>query len=433
MATNSHLPSRGARRGAALVLASLAGAVLGLTLLGAGVDASYGTQGTVARVKPTERPTVQAAFQRQSYKPGQVARLVLFGKAPRSSVRIFRAGTERSRISARDLMLGTAVSAPMRVAAGARSVSVRIGAWPSGLYFARVDAAGDRVGFAPFVLRPSRLGVHEVAIVLPTLTWQAYNFRDDDADGDADSWYAQGTTARLGRPFENRGVPPHYKYYDQPFLRWLIQSDRNVDYLAQSDLETSSGAALASAYAAIVFPGHHEYVTEREYDAVEAYRDRGGNLMFLSANNFFYKVVERGGLMHRVAKWRDLGRPEAALVGVQYIGNDYGEHRGPWVVRNAGSGHWIFAGTGAKRGSSFSNAGIEIDHTASSSPRGTQGARRDPEPPGAWDDGADDLLRDERRCESLRGRRVLAGGLHSAASGRPLDFEPLVAAGNSRA
>ena len=51
-----------------------------------------------------------------------------------------------------------------------------------------------------------------------------------------------------------------------------------------------SAATLASAYDLIVFPGHHEYVTTREYDLVEGYRDLGGNLMFLSANNFFWRV-----------------------------------------------------------------------------------------------------------------------------------------------
>jgi hypothetical protein len=36
----------------------------------------------------------------------------------------------------------------------------------------------------------------------------------------------------------------------------------------------------------IIFPGHHEYVTKAEYDAVERYRDLGGNLAFLAAKNF---------------------------------------------------------------------------------------------------------------------------------------------------
>jgi hypothetical protein len=51
---------------------------------------------------------------------------------------------------------------------------------------------------------------------------------------------------------------------------------------AQADLEAAPSArALARAYDLVVFPGYHEYVTEREFGLVERYRDLGGNLMFL--------------------------------------------------------------------------------------------------------------------------------------------------------
>ena len=142
-----------------------------------------------------------------------------------------------------------------------------------------------------------------MAVVLPTLTWQAYNLRDGNRDGVGDSWYAcmgipsedcpTGNTVRLGRPFLNRGVPSRFRLYDLPFLRWLSRTHRDVDYLAQQDIERAGSAAdLAKAYDLIVFPGHHEYVTEREYDLVEGYRDLGGNLMFLSANNYFWQVEQ---------------------------------------------------------------------------------------------------------------------------------------------
>ena len=35
-------------------------------------------------------------------------------------------------------------------------------------------------------------------------------------------------------------------------------------------------------------------MTTHEYDVVTRYRDLGGNLMFLSANNFFWKVDKQG-------------------------------------------------------------------------------------------------------------------------------------------
>jgi hypothetical protein len=94
--------------------------------------------------------------------------------------------------------------------------------------------------------------------------------------------------------------------------------------------------------------------------------------MFLSANNFYREVVIRDGVMHRGLTWRELGRPEAALVGVEYLINDKGEHRGPYIVRSMRGVAWLFAGTRLRPGSRFGNAGIEIDKTASSSPPGTK-------------------------------------------------------------
>jgi hypothetical protein len=238
-------------------------------------------------------------------------------------LQVFRSGPERRQTRSNMTMNGVPVTPKSRIGsrpAGA-VVEVLVGAWPSGLYFARVQADGGRVGFAPFVVRPSRLGEHDVAVVLPTLTWQAYNRRDEDGDGMGDSWYADWsrTTVRLGRPHLNRGVPAAFRRYDLPFLRWLAQSRREVDVLAQSDLEAApSPRLLERAYRLIVFPGHHEYVTQREYDVIEGYRNLGGNLMFLSADNFYWRVVRRGRLMTKTKPWRRLGRPEASLIGVQY-------------------------------------------------------------------------------------------------------------------
>jgi hypothetical protein len=376
MATNSTTPKRGARRRimVSVLPAALAAAagVIHLVL----PTPTIGTDGTVSRLKPSTRPTVEAAFLDESYAPGQVARLLVTDRISGATLQVFRAGTEAKSIAPRDVMLGTPVTRPRIGGVRMQRVfTIRIGEWESGFYYARLRARGDRIGYAPFVLSPRRLGEHRVAVVLPTFTWQAYNFRDDDGDGDADTWYAgrDEKVARLGRPYEDRGVPPHYKHYDQPFLRWLFHTGRRADYLAQSDLHAlRSGDALARAYSLIIFPGHHEYVTASEYDAVERYRDLGGNLVFLSANNYFWRVDKRRSGIWRIKKWRDLGRPEASLIGVQYIGNDEGQARGAWLVRAAGASSWIFDGTGLGSGSGLSNGGIEIDKTAPSTPRGTR-------------------------------------------------------------
>ena len=104
--------------------------------------------------------------------------------------------------------------------------------------------ADGRLAFAPFVVRPRTIGEHRVAVILPTLTWQAYNFRDDDGDRASDTWYAdrRRRSLRLARPFRDRGVPLRFRSYDLPFLHWLAWNDKPVDYLAQADLERISDA-----------------------------------------------------------------------------------------------------------------------------------------------------------------------------------------------
>jgi len=380
---------------------------------GATAQLSIDAEGRDQRLVPTNRPTIEAAFPRESYAPGEVARLVIWTSGRRVSLQVFRAGTETESVRARDVMLGTPVT-PVRAVGTVtpgRAIRVRMGAWPSGLYFARLTGRGGKVGYSPFVLRPVRLGAAPVAVVLSTMTWQAYNFHDDDRNGTLDTWYAGAAHARLGRPFENRGVIPHYKHYEQPFVRWLVARDKPVDYLADADLDAASvtGVRLARLYRLIIFPGHHEYVTAHEFEAVAAYRNHGGNLMFLSANNFFWRTVKHGNLMTRTARWRKLDRPEAALVGVQYFANDRGRHQGPWVVSDAPATEWIFAGTGLRPGMGFARGGIEADATTSRSPRGTQVLARIPN---IFGDGRDAEM---SYYELPNGARVFAAGAFTLA------------------
>jgi hypothetical protein len=315
---------------------------------------------------------LEAAFPRESYAPRSTAELRLFTPTRLVALQLFRAGPERVSTRARDVMHGVAVDRRRWVGTrpAGTSFPLRIGNWPSGLYFARLVSKDGAVAYAPFVVRPRRLGAHRIAVVLPTQTWQAYNFRDDDGDGKADTWYAgNGNTARLGRPFLDRGVPPHYRHYDLPFLHWLSRTGKNVDVISDAELNAvASGSALASAYDLIVFEGHHEYVTDHEYAVVRRYRDLGGNLMFLFANDFFWRITIKHSVMTRTAKWRDLGNAEASLIGVQYRANDRGEKKGAWILRDTEATPWLVAGTRLRGGSRIGRGGIEIDARAAASP-----------------------------------------------------------------
>ena len=322
-----------------------------------------------------EAPGVVAAFAAASYAPGDDAVLLVRGRERGLHVAVVRAGLERRRARRDDVQQGAPVAGARIVARSTRRLSVPVGDWPSGMYFARLTATDGRVGFAPFVVRPRRLGTARVAVVLPTFTWQAYNFRDEDRDGSGDTWYADPGVHEVGlrRPFLDRGVPPHFRGYDAGFVHFLASSGRTVDMLADEDLNAvSSGDRLARLYDLVVFPGHEEYVTGHMFDVVERYRDLGGNLLFLSANNFFYRVERRGERLHGRTRWRDLGRPESALLGVQYV--DWNRDRWPnrdYVVVRAHRAPWLFAGTGLRNGGRFGRYGIEIDARTPASPRGT--------------------------------------------------------------
>jgi len=313
-------------------------------------------------------PPIEAAFQRQSYWAGQIAALRVYTRTPTLDLTIARADSVTPQDN---LMAGRTIEGPIPVKPRAL-LDVRIGSWPSGLYFARLDAAGGRAGFAPFVVRPRRFGTSRVAIVLPTNTWQAYNFRDSDHDGVGDTWYASARIDRVDvtRPFLDNGVPRTYRGYDAGFLDWFDRAPRVADFFTDADFDRGpSGARLARMYDLIVFPGHEEYVTEHEYDSTIAFRNAGGNLLFLSADNFFRRVLREGRWLVRAQRWRDVGRPESALVGAQYVNwfqNRFpnrplvvvGEHRAPW----------LFAGTGLHNGSAFGLYGIEVDAKTAASP-----------------------------------------------------------------
>jgi hypothetical protein len=315
--------------------------------------------------------SVQAAFGQRSYGPGQIAILHLRGRATSINVRFYRAGAGHV-----GPLQGLPVSASRTLRQPAQQIALTLGDWPSGLYYARVRTRATANWYAPFVMRPSRLGAHRVLVVMPTNTWQAYNFEDGD------SWYENSSvhTIDLERPYIDCGVPPHYRGYDRGFLRWLTLHRHEPDFVADDDIDRIARAdELARAYDLIVFPGHEEYVTPHEYDVIQRYRDLGGNLAFLSANDFFYKVIKHANDMDGRWRWRDLGRPEAELVGAQYVDWNHDRYPNqPFLITGVGNAPWLFRGTGFRDGDRFGKYGIEVDARTDASPPTTRVLARIP-------------------------------------------------------
>ena len=129
-----------------------------------------------------------------------------------------------------------------------------------------------------------------------------------------------------------------------------------------------------------MYPWHSEYVTAHEYSLIQRYRDLGGNLAFLSANNFYRRVDRHGDDLTLIDTWRDLGPPEATLVGEQYLDwfqNEYPNQ--PYLVTGMARAPWFFAGAGLHDGSRFGVYGIEIDATTKASPPGVRVLARIPD------------------------------------------------------
>jgi hypothetical protein len=332
------------------------------------------TSGLVVRILD-----VDVAFQQRSYPVGTQASASIATDARRVRVQFFGypgTGTPGEL----DQKTGASAMSPAVTLdwGGHRGAPHVVGfapseSWPSGLYFLRVTTSDGRVGYGPLVLRPRRLGEHHVAVVLPTNSWQAENLRDANGDGWGDSWGTDAalSTVDLRRAYLDSGLPERFRDGSGAVIEWLDRTEKKVDYLSDDDLAAVlSGDALRRAYELVVFAGSEEYVGGHAYDAVRRFRDLGGRLMFLSAANFHWRAERKGSTLRRVRPWRQLGKPEAALVGVQVTAS--GRRGGKaYVVRGAGAEPWVFAGTGLADGSTFGRFGTKIDATTRQSPAGT--------------------------------------------------------------
>jgi hypothetical protein len=205
--------------------------VMRLTIEGNGGRRVYGGR----RPETPERATapvvrvlgIEAAFSRRSYLPTEPMAMRVLADVPAFTLTFLRVGHGPDPSLRNDEMVGLEMGDPVRVDwTGKRStrqtISVQSGDWPSGLYAARLESDDGRVGFAAFILRAKMPSPRRVAVVLPTNTWQAYNLYDADGDGWGDTWYTCGKPpVLLDRPYRDRGVPPRFRRYDFPFLRFL--------------------------------------------------------------------------------------------------------------------------------------------------------------------------------------------------------------------
>ena len=355
---------------------------------------------------------VEATFRQRSALPGETVNLRVQTDAPWLRLTLLHCGPEDGPTNSNYEMRGVPVGTPQRIDLSGRrgrvtTVPVTLDVTASGLYAARLDGPSGHLGFAPIIVRPPA-PVQRVAIVLPTTTWQAYNYYDRNGDGFGDTWYSLWSQKRinLARPHLRRGVPERFRSYEVQFLHWLASRGHAVDTYADEDIELfPTPEALRAAYDLIIFPGHTEYVTQRLYDLTRGYRDLGGRLIFLSANNFFRHVKRTGDVARLVGEWRNEGKPESAVLGSQYLANDSGQRQEPFTVTGADVAPWLFAGTGLVERIAVRQVRDRDRRHDAELAAGTQVLARIPDLFGPGRSARDDVLRDGERSCGLLGRR----------------------------
>ena len=243
--------------------------------------------------------------------------------------------------------------------------------WRSGVYNARLY--DGRASFnLLFVVKAAQGYEANIALFASTNTWQAYN------DWGGASFYRCGipvcsggtysTLLTLDRPNPGASGSMHLAAGERFIIGWLEANGYNYSMLTDSDLHSDPTAL--QPFGTAIISTHSEYWSREMYDALQSFHDVGGNLLYLSGNGIYWKVtfqgrqmeVQKGGGVHeqtgeRGGLWRNLGRPEAALLGVRYDARHY-PNCGPYVVRAGQASSWIFAGTGLQDGNSFGASGL---------------------------------------------------------------------------
>lgn len=300
---------------------------------------------------------------------------------------------------------------------------------PSGVYAAQLTCANHGEDLVPFfVLPPKGKAVAKVAFLASTFTFLAYANSHHGYE-DALSEVCYGALLELGpaelflkerRDFgislydrHRDGSGACYSSWHRPILNtrpkralWNFNADLHViDWLHESGIEYdivsdehlhAEGLDLLRSYRCVITGTHPEYHTPEMLDALGAYTDQGGRLMYLGGNGFYWRVavhqdlpgvieVRRGEAGTRCFElppgerhhsftgasgglWRSHGRAPQALVGVGFVTEGFDANS--YFVRLPGSfeqrAAFIFAGVTADErigdfGSLGGAAGYELD------------------------------------------------------------------------
>ena len=273
--------------------------------------------------------------------------------------------------------------------------------WTTGIYLAQLINAQNYYNSLMFVVRNDGR-IADLLYEQPVMTYQAYNdYPNDGTTGkslyDYNS-YGKKTIAgstravkvSFNRPYADDGLSRLTlgDYGWEPyFIHWVEKKGYDVSY--STSLDTHESAAQLLKYKGFMTVGHDEYWTSEMYDNVAAARDHGTDLAFFSADNAYWhsrleaaadNTPDRTLVVYEIASidpekdffkktiaFRDQGRAEQQLNGVQYASYNNANKNPPLVVTNTTT--WVYSGTGLVDGSKIRRlTGYEVDNLDPSYP-----------------------------------------------------------------
>lgn len=283
------------------------------------------------------------------------------------------------------------VSAHNKVSAAAwkDSLSLDTDGWLPGSYLVVLQDAAGRGHYVPLTVRSTR-NEGKLVLMAATGTYQAYN-----AWGGYSLY--KGPTASSGRAHEVSFDRPYDQDgariplgYEHPVVFQAEKLGLDLGYTTNLDLERHADELTGAA--GLVSLGHDEYWSVGMRATAERLRDAGTNLAFLGANAVYWRIrfspdgrtivgyksdaaADPVQGEQNTNLWRHL-RAESSLVGQLY---ECFPANG--ALRVEDPGHWLFAGTGARKGSSYPGlVGVEIDRAYPFSPSTTRIIAHSPVP-----------------------------------------------------
>ena len=357
--------------------------------------------GTAAWAMDAVDGRVEGFFDQASVDRGQAVALRVRSDDPEVRIEVFRSGYYEGlggRLVAQRTVAGRPQPQPKRtegtglISASNWSVSARFdtAGWPTGVYLAKLTGSSGSQGQALLVVRhdtrPS-----DALVLIPDTTYLAYNYWGDyslyaGADGSPRS-----VEVSYDRPAINVQVnqADWYLRADMPLVRWLEAEGYDLSYAAASDV----GRRVLGRHKAWIWSGHSEYWSDEMRDATEAARDAGVHQAFMGANTAYWRVRFEpdpwSGAKDRVmvcykgseaspttlgpgpvtdpvsptTLWRDPSgpdRPENALIGVMYVGQDLARNYPLVVPPAAAAAEPLWRGTDLAAATSPTSIGQEL-------------------------------------------------------------------------